>query len=373
MGSYIKNTTMKKKICFILPKYQADDATHFSYIIELVTALKRDWDVFLFLEKGNVPDFFPHGYFYLQRFNFLPLRWLENFLVILWIRLRGYRDFYIHYSFLSAFNASWAVKFLGGRTFYWNCGFPWLYKRNFLRQGFESFVYKLITFLVTGTPSLRKKYAEYYRLLPEKIKILPNGISLSRFYSNKDKVQQLRKRLNLPEGFRVILFVHHLSRRKGALVLPQIAALLKEEKAILVIVGDGPERKNVELKVKSCTSKARFLGWVPNRDLPDYYALADVFILPSEEEGFPHVILETMAMGVPFAAFDVGGVKEIVPSEFFKYVIPGGNLDVFVERIRELLYADSKSREFLKQSELQWVRQFDVKFIVERFNQLLNQ
>lgn len=364
----------KPKLCFIIPEYRVAAATHFNYLYKLISLLEKERDIFLITECGDQPDFLKSSMIYTQKFRFLPLRFAENFLILSWARLCGYKDFYAHYSFLAAFNSSLLVNLLDGRTFYWNCGLPWLYERSFLREKFEQLIYKLVTFLVTGTEGLKKEYARHYRLPLSKIKVMPNWVDIDRFSQKSVAAAHLKFKLNISPEKKVILFTHRLSKRKGVHYLPEILKKISDQQVVLLVIGDGPERGDMELRIRNygLSSRVKFLGWVPNRDLADYYALADVFILPSEEEGFPRVLLEAMAAMVPFVAFDVGGVREIVPPEFSKYLTENGDPDGFIEKIKELLYSDSKSLEILKQNELKWVRQFDIKFAVERFDQLLN-
>ena len=360
------------KLCFIVPEYQFSTATHFNYLYELIENLQQEIDFFLIIEKGNRPDFLKRGRVYVQKFRFLPLKVLENFLALLYARASGYQDFYIHYSFLSAFNASLIVKILGGRVFYWNCGLPWLYRRSYWRNKFERSVYQLVTFLVTGTEGLKKEYARHYRLPLSKIKVLPNWTDVSRFNQKLTDTQELKSKLNISNQEKVVLFTHRLSRRKGVHYLPEIARNIKSENAVLLIVGGGPEREWLEAEIKKSDlwEKVRFLNCVPNKEIQDYFRIADVFIMPSEEEGFPHVLLETMAAGVPYVAFDVGGVKEISPPEFTRYLVAAGNLPVFIEKIKELLKLNAGDLDTLKQKELTWVKQFDIKLAIGKFKNL---
>ena len=281
-----------QKICFIIPEYNPVTPTHFKYIYELLNAIQRDFDIFLVAERGSGrPDFIDKKNFYMQKFRFAPLRILENLLLFIRLRLMGYKNFYIHYSFLSAFNTSIIARISGGRTFYWNCGLPWLYKRNPVRETFELLTYKLITYLVTGTEGLKKEYSRHYFLSLSKIKVLPNWIDLNNFKTNCAVSEKIRKEIDPSGQNKILLFVHRLSKRKGAHYLPEIISGLKNENVILAVIGDGPEREMLESKVKSQKSKVKFFGWVPNEKIQDYFGAADIFIMPSEEEGFPHVLL----------------------------------------------------------------------------------
>lgn len=269
-----------------------------------------------------------------------------------------------------------------------------------MRELFERLVYKLIDYLVTGTEISRQDYARHYNLPLSKIKAMPNWINLQQFRSGTTRIStqinaevnnELREKLKIKKEQKVILFVHRLSKRKGAHYLPEIAKKLADASAkggsafggkdanknandakdfILLIIGDGPERENIQLQITNYQlhDKVRFLGWVPNYQLPNYYSIADVFIMPSEEEGFPHVILEAMAFGVPFVASDVGGVKNIVPEETKRYIAKAGDIGEFAAKIDELI---SRPNEGLKESLLSWVKNYDLPEVAKKFTELL--
>jgi glycosyltransferase involved in cell wall biosynthesis len=278
--------------------------------------------------------------------------------------LHGYNDIYVHYSFFSALLASITVRPLGGRVFYWNCGEPWKYQRSAFREFFERFTYKVITFLVTGTEGLKQQYAKHYNLPLEKIKVMPNWIDLRRVESDKRsaKGEEMKKKLNIFPDQRVILFAHRLSKRKGAHYLPEILNRLKDQNVVLIIVGDGPERENLQLQITNyqLQDKVRFLGWVPQSQVLRYFTIADVFLMPSEEEGFPHVLLEAMAMGTPFIASDVGGVKETIPPEMSEYVVPLGNVEEFSKKLDNVISKSDKEIKELKFALMKGSQNYDI-------------
>ncbi len=365
----------KGKLCFIIPEYDRETPTHFSYLYDFIEKISEGFDIFLIAERGRGNP--PKGVnrFYIQKFQHPVLRVLENEIMIERARLAGYKTFYVHYSFLSAYHASIITRFWGGEVFYWNCGEPWKYKRGLIRNLFERAVYKLVHFLVTGTEGLKKKYAEYYGLSSEKIKVMSNWIDVSKIFRSATDVRiDLKISLDIPATSKVILFVHRLSKRKGAHYLPEILNELKDENAVMVIIGDGPERKDIESRVKNYElwSRARFCGWVPQKDLARYFSIADVFIMPSDEEGFPHVLLEAMAYGVPFAAFDVGGVREIIPDQALEYVTPSGDVKLFAKKAIFFLSMPPESRTNLKEVLKKHVLNYDINLVVRHFQVMTN-
>jgi glycosyltransferase involved in cell wall biosynthesis len=364
----------KSKLVYVFPEYNPKTPTHFAHLYGFIKKLSESFDVFLIIERGKaLPGF--KGRIYVQKFRFFPLRILENFAVLKLARFRGYKTFYIHYSFVSAFNSSLLTKVWGGKVFYWNCGLPWKYQRRG-RAFFEKVVYKMINFLVTGTEGMKKEYSKHYQIPLKKIKVMPNWIDIQKIQISKSKIQnkELKEKLNI-QSQKIILFVHRLSRRKGAHFLPEILKNLKDENITLIVIGDGPECEALKSQITryKLQNKVRFLGWIPNEEIYQHYALADVFIMPSEEEGFPRVLLETMAMGIPFVSSDVGGVREIIPPKFFDFLVEIGDINNFSLKIKKMLSMTQEELEELKSIEKNWVQKYDISNVIDIFRSIINE
>ena len=79
-----------------------------------------------------------------------------------------------------------------------------------------------------------------------------------------------------------------------------------------VVVGDGPAREELEAQYPD----AKFLGVKTGEDLGEYYRSADVFVFPSRTDTFGMVLTEALASGLPVAAYNVTGPKDIVTEDF---------------------------------------------------------
>lgn len=366
-------TKFRPKIVYILPCYDLATGSHFFHIYELLKAAQNSLDIFLIVEKTKVlPRKLPFP-FRVQRFRLAPLRFVELLFLLVRQRMRGVENFYTHYSFYGGL-ASWlAASLTGGRSFYWNCGMPWLYRRSFLEEAIFRFVLRQ-SILVTGTPAVAAAYQKHYNLDPKMTRVMPNWINISRFTARGE--DNLRRRLNIPDDRKVILFLHRLSHRKGADLIPEIAAQITKrcKDVIFIIVGDGPERGNLEARIRNLGlgDRVRFLGKVPHCQTPDYFKAADVFMMPSEEEGFPHVLLEAQASGLPYVAFDVGGVREITPPGLAHFIVPPKDVKVFASWIVELLDFDSLERLRLARILTGWVRRYDLKEVLPKFVELFS-
>lgn len=147
---------------------------------------------------------------------------------------------------------------------------------------------------------------------PEKISVIGNGVDVQRF--QRIDCTDARRKLGLPLGGRILLSVGNLNARKGFDLLLKAFARLPHSDLFLVIVGDGKEKKKLELRAENLGLNGRvFLpGVVLNRNLPDWYSAADLFVLASSREGWPNVLCEAQAMGLPAVATRVGGVPEVL-------------------------------------------------------------
>ncbi|HVB19802.1 MAG TPA: glycosyltransferase family 4 protein [Candidatus Paceibacterota bacterium] len=362
---------MKPKLCYVLPRYETADASHFSHVHDFLKEIGNDFDLFLIVERGERPSReLGYSRFFTSRG---PFRVVSLPFMLIRARLAGYCDFYIHYSFFSAFFASLIAKVSGGRVFYWNCGEPWKYKRNFLRKFFERLVYKTVTHLVTGTPSLADEYARRYGIQRASVLVMPNWIDLKRFTSALSR-EESRTMLHIPQDAKVVLFVHRLSPRKGSrMIVPVVSEVIRVyPDTIFIIVGFGPDERFLhdEIWGKGLEKNIYLADAVANRELPDYFSAADAFFMPSEEEGFPRVLLEAMALGIPFVASNVGAVKDIIPERMHEYVIGPGDVHGFADRIEALISKDSGERTMMGNELESWVKRYDVSPVAKVFTGL---
>lgn len=179
----------------------------------------------------------------------------------------------------------------------------------------------------TGTIPLRLGFDS------RKIKQIPNGLDIGTM--NIAEPLPLR-------GSPRILFVGTLTRDKGVDTLIRAFANLRKElpRARLYIVGDGPERKELEeASVKLCVEEGvSFEGQLSPKELFAYYKSVDVFVLPSLREGFGIVLLEAMAANLPFVASEAVGVaRELVKHSRNGRLFPPGNQEELADCLRSIL------------------------------------
>jgi len=332
-------TEERSKICYILPKYDANTDTHFSYLYDLLNKVSNSLDIFLVIEKcvGEL-DFKGVAKIVIkkEKGNFLS-KFFEGVKIAKEAQKAGYKDFYIHYSFIGALSALFVSRGGRGRVFYWNCGMPWLYKRNIVQETIFKFILRNVL-LVTGTASLKIAYAKEYGLDESRIRVLHNWINLEEFNKESVSKNEAKEKLNINTEKPVILFIHHLSKRKGADMIIPTARIFKD--GYFVVVGDGPyteELKNEINADEDLKGRVRMEGRRPQNQMPLYLSASDILFMPSEEEGFPHVLLEAMALGIPYVASDVGSVRDISPEGEQKYIYTERTPENFANGIRDML------------------------------------
>jgi glycosyltransferase involved in cell wall biosynthesis len=147
----------------------------------------------------------------------------------------------------------------------------------------------------------------------------------------------------------VVLVVSRLVPIKNvALFVDAMAAVHRTRPdARALIVGDGP--RDAALKQRTAAlgldRVVQFAGYVEQRDLPQRYRAADVFVLPSDFDNSPNVVLEAMASALPVVATDVGGVSEFLETPAGGALVPRGDADQLARRIVELLADPNRRRD----------------------------
>jgi glycosyltransferase involved in cell wall biosynthesis len=128
--------------------------------------------------------------------------------------------------------------------------------------------------------------------------------------------QIVREKRFQPSGTLELLTVGRISQEKGIEWALRAIALLKQRGDLVryTVVGEGPDLERLCLLVDELGigSEVRFLGAKPYSELPNYYQLADIFILPSHTEGVAKVLLEAMAYRLPIVATKVGGTPWVL-------------------------------------------------------------
>jgi phosphatidylinositol alpha-mannosyltransferase len=170
------------------------------------------------------------------------------------------------------------------------------------------------------------------------IRVVPNGLDIEPFRDAQPASLSGSPRL---------LFVGRLEPRKGFRFAVRAFRMLAEEfpESILVVAGDGPEKKAVLELPPEIRERVVMPGAVSRSDLPHYHAAADVFLAPNTGgESFGMVLLEAMAAGLPVVASDIPGYREVLRHEVEGLLVPARDPAALAHAARRLLLDPALAR-----------------------------
>jgi len=162
-----------------------------------------------------------------------------------------------------------------------------------------------------------------------------------------------------------------MTPRKGAHHIVPIAKLVLKERpqAKFAVVGDGDYLDTLRKEVALYKLQDSFIikGKVPNKQIQEEFYNADIYMMPSQEEGFPRTLLESMACGTPFVAFDVGGVRDIVCSFNQDQIVNVDDIGLFAQKILDLIGMEDESRLGIIKANYEWVQQYGQQKVIIQF------
>ncbi len=164
--------------------------------------------------------------------------------------------------------------------------------------------------VVTVSNRLKSGIINLYGINEKKISVIYNAIEREK--ANSDKIIETERK--------VVLFIGRLSVQKGVDNLIRAFKIVsdKNKNAVLYIVGEGPEMRNlIDLSIKlDIHDKVIFLGRAPDKEVEKIYSVAKVFVMPSVSEPFGIVALEAMSAKVPTIISSQSGVSEVIRNAF---------------------------------------------------------
>ena len=219
--------------------------------------------------------------------------------------------------------------------------------------------------LATSAHSARR-IAEDYGVPPDRIRIVPEPIDLARWSAALEAARPADR------GRPTVLCVAHLYPRKNVGALLEAFARADSD-AALRIVGTGPEAAALGRRaaLPDLAGRVELLGHVSFDALTAEYRSADVFCLPSRQEGFGIVFLEAMAAGLPIAAGRAAAVPELVLEGECGVLVPPDDVEALSAALKRLLSAP-EMRKRLGEGGRRRVRAYDAPLIASRFLEALD-
>lgn len=218
-----------------------------------------------------------------------------------------------------------------------------------------------------------------YRINPNKIIWIPNGINIKLFKPlPEDERKKIKKELGFNKDEFVILYVGRIVKGKGILKLPEIIEELINEYGIkkikFFIIGDGNDKEKLIkiLKKRKLLNYVRFSkGFINDiSKLVRYYNVGDILIhlnINTKFEGSPNVILEAQACGLPVIAFDIPGVQDSISDGKTGFLIRRKDYENYIKKIY-VLCSNKKLYENMKINARKNIKNnFNIENIIERY------
>jgi glycosyltransferase involved in cell wall biosynthesis len=242
-------------------------------------------------------------------------------------------------------------------------------KRSRIRLWIDRVTDRLVTAHVCVSRDVADFSAGRGGLPSSKIHVIPNGVDCERF-ANAEPADLTQ--FGVPRGSRVLLFVGRLDPQKGPLQLLEAAAELFADHADLhlMMVGDGPLASPLRewTRARNFESRIHFVGRQEN--IAGLMRAADLFVLPSQWEGLPNVVLEAMAAGTPVVATAVEGVRDLLGEGKLGVVVPLNGEPRLSEAIRATLGQNERGHEAVQTAQRLVREKFTWPLVVAEYERL---
>ncbi len=162
--------------------------------------------------------------------------------------------------------------------------------------------------------------------------VIPNGISVEDFVPSSGST----------DGKIRVISTSRLTPRKGLRFLIQALAEMKTRQGVtdieVLLIGDGHERESLEdmAREMGVSNQVRFIGRVDHAELKSWYAQADIFILPSMNEGMSNAMLEALASGLPLLVTRTGGADEVLEEGINGFALEMRSAEDIAEKLLRL-------------------------------------
>ncbi|MBI3234555.1 MAG: N-acetyl-alpha-D-glucosaminyl L-malate synthase BshA [Bacteroidetes bacterium] len=215
--------------------------------------------------------------------------------------------------------------------------------------------------------SLKQDTYKHFHVDCKEIKVIPNFIDFKKF--SKLKKEHFKKLIAPNNEF---LIVHTSNFRKVKRVddvVKVFAGILAHKPAKLLLIGDGPERTNIEhlSRELNVQDSVMFLG--KQEAIDEILSVSDLFLLPSENESFGLAALEAMACEVPVVSSNAGGISEMNLDGFSGFTLDVGDVNGMIVKSLEILKSPESLAQF-KQNAIAQARKFDIENILPMYEDI---
>ncbi len=289
---------------------------------------------------------------------------LPLFLLLMLVQLYRYKVNVVHSHIYSAVVSVGVVSAFASVSHVGTLHDTWfLQSRGLWRRFLSRLVMSTGTKLVVISNAMRAYIAETLGRPPDDMFVVYNGTDTDRFHPAPKPRSE--------KTLRVICVARIIARKRLDLIIDATEQLVAAGRNLEVqIVGGGDLIGELQARIdrSGLTSVIELLG--EQDGIPELLRDADIFVLPSDDEGLPCSIIEAMACGLPIIASDVGGVSELVKSGENGFLFTAGQVDGLVSSLNNLLNDDVQRAQFGECSRRMVLQDFSTDVMARRYFEL---
>jgi glycosyltransferase involved in cell wall biosynthesis len=234
--------------------------------------------------------------------------------------------------------------------------------------------YRACDLVIIPSPSMRQVLEQHFGLISP-VEVIPNGLDLTPYRGDIKPVD--RATFGFSTNDVISIYVGRLSPEKNLSLLLRAfyGVAMTYDPVRLLVVGDGPERENLEAQVKhmNIETKVFFTGMVDYKEIPSYLASSNIFVTPSSAETFGLSTVEAMAAGLPTLGIDAPGTGDII-EDGITGLVTSDDLAVFTAKL-VLLSTNHELRRVMGKQAVQASKKYDIQtttgILIQNYQQLV--
>ncbi|MBN2016786.1 MAG: glycosyltransferase [Candidatus Cloacimonetes bacterium] len=243
---------------------------------------------------------------------------------------------------------------------------PWYYHL------IDQILAKISTKIIAVSTSVKAFHQNRSHIPPCKFEVINNGIDIKKFNVEINKEDKRKEFGFIPTDFVIGLFGRFVPAKAHEVLLQSLQKLITKYPNIKVLfVGSGPTEDQIKEIVREfgLENHVIFAGF--RNDIPELYQILDLFILPSEREGFPITLLEAMTSGIPVIATDVGGNSDIIKDGRNGFIIEPNNVEALTQRIEYYIEHPDEADIFANKAQSSVQKHFTSQIMTRNTEQML--
>ena len=275
----------------------------------------------------------------------------------------------IHSHGLATLIISFVAKILTGVPVIINGEHGVLYLDSVKRRVLHKLLFTMIDLNLTVSTALADEIKDILNFSPKNFKTIINGVDVDRFKPSKAEKIQIRKEFSLTDQHFIIGTVGRLDPVKNypSLVKGFKDFSLKNDNAVLMIVGAGAEREVLTKQIDALELSGKVILAGERNDIPAIMSAFDIFVLPSLREGLSNTILEAMASGLPIIASHVGGNNEIVKQNYSGYLYPVNEIEKLFAHAQHFYDDPVVLKSFSQNARYHLIDNFSLQKMIENY------